>query len=161
MFLLLFIFVSSLQTELPMLGADAFDAGEFEIPFEFIIEPIAGERLVESYHGVYVNVQYTVSVELKRSGMFARPLTADVELLVHTPVRHCPGATSDQLPAAAVLLSRAARLCAACDPVNTFECRSPRVRSPSRRTLRSFPSRSGTCGQTECLRFPRFVSRVD
>jgi hypothetical protein len=69
-----------------MLGADTFDAGVFEIPFEFIIEPIPGEKLVESYHGVYVNVQYTVSVELKRSGMFARPLTADVELLVHTPV---------------------------------------------------------------------------
>lgn len=77
-----------------MLSADTFEPGKFEIPFEFVVEPIAGEELVESYHGVYVNVVFTVSAELKRSGMFARPLHASVEFYVHTPVRAHPTACS-------------------------------------------------------------------
>ena len=83
---------SALQTELPILDADVFEPGEYELPFEFPIEPIPGETLAETYHGVYVNVQYTVSVELKRSGMFVRSLAAQCPLVVHTPVS--PGASA-------------------------------------------------------------------
>lgn len=84
-----------LHTELPMVeGRDIvpFEPGDVEIPFEFVIEPVAGAKLCESYHGVYVNVVYTISVELKRSGMFARPLKAELEFFVHTPSASKPPA---------------------------------------------------------------------
>jgi hypothetical protein len=69
-----------------MTDADTFEPGEYELPFEFMVEPIAGTKLVETYHGVYVNVQYTITATLKRTGMFVRNIVATAPMVVHTPV---------------------------------------------------------------------------
>ena len=41
-------------------------AGTVEYPFRFPLVPVDGQTLFETYHGVYVNVMYTISVEVDR-----------------------------------------------------------------------------------------------
>lgn len=38
--------------------------GVTELPFEFKLEPLAGQQLQETYHGIYVNVQYLLTADL-------------------------------------------------------------------------------------------------
>ncbi|XP_071095137.1 vacuolar protein sorting-associated protein 26C-like [Haliotis cracherodii] len=42
-------------------------SGKTEIPFEVPLRAKAGKTLYETYHGVFVNVQYCVKVDMKRS----------------------------------------------------------------------------------------------
>ncbi|XP_034244512.1 vacuolar protein sorting-associated protein 26C [Thrips palmi] len=42
-------------------------AGMTDIPFEFPLKPRSGRSLYETYHGVFVNIQYVVKADLKRS----------------------------------------------------------------------------------------------
>lgn len=55
--------------ELEVCGADRCPPGVTEYPFEFVLRPNqpGAEDLFETYRGVYVNVQYMTSVELRRS----------------------------------------------------------------------------------------------
>jgi len=55
--------------------------GVTEIPFEFKLEPLAGQQLYETYHGVFVNIQYNLRVECLR-GMLAKNLQKQVEFIV-------------------------------------------------------------------------------
>jgi len=55
--------------------------GTVEYPFQFVLQPLEGQELFETYHGVYVNIQYTITSELK-GGFFGKNLTADTEFLV-------------------------------------------------------------------------------
>ena len=41
--------------------------GVTELPFEFRLEPLSGQQLQETYHGIYVNVQYLITVDLTGS----------------------------------------------------------------------------------------------
>lgn len=41
--------------------------GVTELPFEFRLEPLAGQQLQETYHGIYVNVQYLITADLTGS----------------------------------------------------------------------------------------------
>jgi hypothetical protein len=56
-------------------------AGTSELPFEFKLEALPGQTLYETYHGVFVNIQYQLSVDMPR-GMLAKNLTASLEFLV-------------------------------------------------------------------------------
>ena len=59
--------------------------GVTEFPFEFEMEPVSGQkRLFETYHGVYVNCTYTISVECIR-GMLKNNLTSELEFIVECP----------------------------------------------------------------------------
>lgn len=44
-----------------------------EFPFEFVLKPLSGSQLHDTYHGVYVNVRYSCAVEMPRS-MFSSTL---------------------------------------------------------------------------------------
>eukprot|EP01129_Flabellula_baltica_P009817 TRINITY_DN4081_c0_g1_i1.p1 TRINITY_DN4081_c0_g1~~TRINITY_DN4081_c0_g1_i1.p1 ORF type:complete len:293 (-),score=60.18 TRINITY_DN4081_c0_g1_i1:19-897(-) len=55
--------------------------GSVEYPFEFILQPLSGQELFETYHGVYVNVEYTLQADLK-AGFFGKNLSTDLEFLV-------------------------------------------------------------------------------
>jgi len=57
---------------------------QVEVPFEIPISAVRGERLFETYHGVFVNVQYMLSVELKR-GMLSKSLKRQLEFVVEAP----------------------------------------------------------------------------
>ena len=59
--------------------------GVTEFPFEFDMDPVVGQnKLYETYHGVYVNCTYTISVECVR-GMLKNNLLADLEFIVECP----------------------------------------------------------------------------
>eukprot|EP00761_Pharyngomonas_kirbyi_P008351 gb/GECH01008362.1/.p1 GENE.gb/GECH01008362.1/~~gb/GECH01008362.1/.p1 ORF type:complete len:303 (+),score=45.36 gb/GECH01008362.1/:1-909(+) len=64
--------------------AGKIPAGETEIPFEFPLKATGSNPLYETYHGVFINVGYTINVDMKRS-MFARDLHHTTEFFVHTP----------------------------------------------------------------------------
>lgn len=59
--------------------------GIFEIPFQFKVQPVAGQPLYESYHGVYVSVIYYIQVVCDR-GMMKKPLNKDIEFIVEIPL---------------------------------------------------------------------------
>ena len=70
------------QRELQPAGKLPADATEFA--FEFELQPVAGEKLHESYHGVFVNLQYVITVEVKR-GMLAKNIKRSIEFIVEAP----------------------------------------------------------------------------
>ncbi len=44
-----------------------FPHGTTEVPFELPLKPKAGKKLYETYHGVFVNIMYSLKAEMKRS----------------------------------------------------------------------------------------------
>jgi hypothetical protein len=62
-----------------------FEDGDTELPFEFPLEPLSGQQLFETYHGVFVNIQYLLRVDMPR-GMLAKNLQKTVEFIVETKV---------------------------------------------------------------------------
>ena len=60
--------------------------GVSEFAFEFPLSPIKGEKLHETYHGVFVNVQYTITVSAKR-GMMSKDLKRTLEFIMEAPER--------------------------------------------------------------------------
>mmetsp|Transcript_34710 Transcript_34710/g.79172 ORF Transcript_34710/g.79172 Transcript_34710/m.79172 type:complete len:298 (+) Transcript_34710:3-896(+) len=58
--------------------------GEEEIPFEFKLAPLDGEKLHDTYHGVYVNVQYSITCECPRP-LLAKNLKKVVEFIINSP----------------------------------------------------------------------------
>ncbi len=62
--------------------------GGVQVPFEFVLEPLAGRALAETYHGVYVAVRYTVSATLGKTGGFmsmSKAIEAEVEFVTEVP----------------------------------------------------------------------------
>lgn len=58
--------------------------GVTEIPFEFALKVLSGQKMLESYHGVYVNVFYVISCECRR-GVMKAPLEREIEFIVEVP----------------------------------------------------------------------------
>jgi len=48
-----------------------------------------GEKLLESYHGVYINTQYVLTVEVRR-GMLAKNMKRSVEFILEVPEARSP-----------------------------------------------------------------------
>jgi len=67
--------------EINVCDSDTAAAGTTQIPFEFILKPLSGAQLYDTYHGVYVNIRYTASAEMAR-GMFSNSLKAKREFFV-------------------------------------------------------------------------------
>jgi hypothetical protein len=57
--------------------------GVTEYPFEFILQPFANQQLHDTYHGVYVNTQYMITVDMPR-GIMSSNLKKSKEFIVHT-----------------------------------------------------------------------------
>jgi len=55
--------------------------GITEVPFEFTLEPLPDQELHDTYHGVYVNVQYLLTCDITRS-MLAKNLKKAKEFIV-------------------------------------------------------------------------------
>lgn len=56
-------------------------AGKTEVPFELPLKPKGNKKLLETYHGVFITVQYTVKVEVKKS-MLNKDLVKVLEFMV-------------------------------------------------------------------------------
>eukprot|EP00041_Stephanoeca_diplocostata_P025308 m.659204 g.659204 ORF g.659204 m.659204 type:complete len:296 (-) comp22722_c0_seq3:3452-4339(-) len=55
--------------------------GSFEIPFEIPLKPKPGQKTYETYHGVFVNIQYILRCDMKR-GTFQKGITKSLEFIV-------------------------------------------------------------------------------
>lgn len=75
--------IDILSTVIEMAPSGKLPAG-VPLPFEFPVEAIAGRKLTETYHGVYVSVKYAVEAELVRGG-FSKSLKAEVDFIVEVP----------------------------------------------------------------------------
>ena len=60
-------------------------AGQTEIPFELPLKPKGTKTLYETYHGVYVTVQYSLRCDIKRS-LLAKDVTKAQEFIVEYKV---------------------------------------------------------------------------
>lgn len=61
--------------------ASKLPAGLTEIPFEIPLKAKPGQTLYETYHGVFVNIQYTLRCDMKRS-TFNKDLNRVIEFIV-------------------------------------------------------------------------------
>ena len=59
--------------------------GVTELPFEFRLEALKDQKLYETYHGVFVNIQYILQVDIARP-LLARNLNKRLEFIVEVPV---------------------------------------------------------------------------
>ncbi|XP_067007450.1 vacuolar protein sorting-associated protein 26C isoform X2 [Anabrus simplex] len=68
-------------------------AGKTEIPFEFPLVPRSNKTLFETYHGVFVNIQYLLRCEMKRN-FLAKDLIKVTEFIVE----YKPSASGKAVP---------------------------------------------------------------
>jgi len=59
--------------------------GVTELPFEFKLEPISGQILYETYHGVYVNIQYSLQCDVFRP-LLTKNLQKKLEFIMEQEV---------------------------------------------------------------------------
>ena len=62
-------------------NAGKIPKGETEFPFEFDLKPRKTMKLYETYHGVYINIQYIITVEMMRS-MLSKNIKKSMEFIV-------------------------------------------------------------------------------
>jgi len=58
--------------------------GDREVPFEFLLKPLEGQELYETYHGVYVNITYSLKAEVIRK-YIGKNLLRNLEFIVELP----------------------------------------------------------------------------
>eukprot|EP01105_Mastigella_eilhardi_P013165 TRINITY_DN2993_c0_g1_i1.p1 TRINITY_DN2993_c0_g1~~TRINITY_DN2993_c0_g1_i1.p1 ORF type:complete len:319 (-),score=88.34 TRINITY_DN2993_c0_g1_i1:50-1006(-) len=73
--------ISLVGCNIPVTPAGKLPDGLNELPFEFKLEPLTGQPLYETYHGVFINITYTIKCDLRR-GMLAHDSTKTIEFLV-------------------------------------------------------------------------------
>lgn len=73
--------VKILSFEIEVAPAGRLGSGLTELPFEFTLRPFTGQQLFDTYHGVYVNVQYMINVDMAR-GMLSTNLKKSKEFIV-------------------------------------------------------------------------------
>jgi len=73
--------VQIMQLEYEVVPPGSVPNGVTAIPFEFTLRPLPDKQLYDTYHGVYVNVQYMITVDMAR-GMMAKNLKKSKEFIV-------------------------------------------------------------------------------
>lgn len=66
-------------------GSGKLPSGTTEIPFVFDLQGDRSGVLYETYHGVYISIQYFIKVEMKR-GILAKDLEKTCEFIVEHSV---------------------------------------------------------------------------
>ena len=61
--------------------AGKFPSGTTEVPFELPLKPRTGKTLYETYHGVFVNITYSLRADMKRS-LLAKDLQKSSEFVI-------------------------------------------------------------------------------
>lgn len=64
-----------------MVSAGKIPSGKTEIPFELPLRPRGTKTLYETYHGVFVNIQYMIRCDIKRS-FLAKDVSKSLEFIV-------------------------------------------------------------------------------
>lgn len=73
-----------MRKEMNITPAGKFSDGYYEIPFQFDLNAAAGQKLRETYHGVFVSVVYLIIVTCER-GLMKSALRKEVEFIVEVP----------------------------------------------------------------------------
>ncbi|XP_077597152.1 vacuolar protein sorting-associated protein 26C [Stigmatopora nigra] len=85
--------ITLLGSSIEVAKAGKIPGGKTEVPFEFPLNAKANKTLYETYHGVFVNIQYSLRCDLKRS-LLAKDLSRNCEFIVHSqPQKSQLGAT--------------------------------------------------------------------
>ncbi|XP_037687524.1 vacuolar protein sorting-associated protein 26C isoform X2 [Choloepus didactylus] len=75
--------IQIITSTIEMVKPGKFPSGKTEIPFEFPLHVKGNKVLYETYHGVFVNIQYTLRCDMRRS-LLAKDLTKTCEFIVHS-----------------------------------------------------------------------------
>ncbi|ELK08511.1 Down syndrome critical region protein 3 [Pteropus alecto] len=75
--------IQIISSTMEMVKPGKFPSGKTEIPFEFPLQGKGSKVLYETYHGVFVSIQYTLRCDMKRS-LLAKDLTKTCEFIVHS-----------------------------------------------------------------------------
>jgi hypothetical protein len=76
--------IEILHIEKEVSPAGKFGEGVVEIPFDFAMKAVEGQNLIESYHGVYISILYTIVVTCER-GFMQKALKKELEFIVEIP----------------------------------------------------------------------------
>ncbi|XP_051902464.1 vacuolar protein sorting-associated protein 26C-like [Hippocampus zosterae] len=74
--------ISLISCNVEVAKAGKIPGGKTEIPFELPLNAKGNKALYETYHGVFINIQYTLRCDLKRS-LLAKDLSRTCEFIVH------------------------------------------------------------------------------
>ncbi|XP_036071037.1 vacuolar protein sorting-associated protein 26C isoform X2 [Oryzias melastigma] len=74
--------IQLINSNIEVAKAGKVPGGKTEIPFEFPLHTKGNKVLYETYHGVFVNIQYSLRCDLKRS-LLAKDLSRTCEFIVH------------------------------------------------------------------------------
>lgn len=69
------------QYTLDVAPSGKIPSGRTEIPFELPLKPRGTKSLYETYHGVFVNIQYLIRCDIKRS-FLAKDVSKTLEFIV-------------------------------------------------------------------------------
>ncbi|XP_053561910.1 vacuolar protein sorting-associated protein 26C [Bombina bombina] len=75
--------IQIISSTIEMVKPGKLPSGKTEIPFEFPLLMKGNKVLYETYHGVFVNIQYTLRCDMKRS-LLAKDLTKTCEFIIHS-----------------------------------------------------------------------------
>ena len=78
--------VSLISITKDILAPGKFQDGKTTIPFEFKLAPSGPRPLLDTYHGVYICVQYMITVEVQRGSLFGQAMKESTEFIVEVPV---------------------------------------------------------------------------
>lgn len=70
-----------MQYTLDVAPSGKIPSGKTEIPFELPLKPRGSKSLYETYHGVFVNIQYLIRCDIKRS-FLAKDVSKSLEFIV-------------------------------------------------------------------------------
>ncbi|CAL8275844.1 unnamed protein product [Boreogadus saida] len=74
--------IQLINSNIEVAKAGRIPGGKTEIPFEFPLSTKGNKVLYETYHGVFVNIQYILRCDMKRS-LLAKDLSRTFEFMVH------------------------------------------------------------------------------
>ncbi|NP_001084757.1 uncharacterized protein LOC431791 [Xenopus laevis] len=75
--------IQIISNSMEMVKPGKLPSGKTEIPFEFPLNAKGNKVLYETYHGVFVNIQYSLRCDMKRS-LLAKDLTKSCEFIIHS-----------------------------------------------------------------------------
>jgi len=81
--------VELMDYKLSIEASGTIPSGQTAYPFEFLMKPLEGQELHETYHGVYVNVSYALKADVIKKWV-GKDLTSSLEFIVETTSTKVP-----------------------------------------------------------------------
>jgi hypothetical protein len=81
--------ISLFREETELVSPGKFIDGPTDVPFDFIVTTQSGQPLIESYHGVFVSIIYSICISCDR-GVMKKGLLKEMEFIVEIPSSRIP-----------------------------------------------------------------------